>query len=75
MTGPGKTEKTEEKRFEDLLEELEGIVERLEQGELSLDESLLEYEKGIKLVKLGNQKLDEAEKKLEILAKGMEDKR
>ncbi len=55
------------KKFEDALQELETIVRRLEDGNLSLDESLALFEEGIKLIRLCTQRLDEAEKKVEIL--------
>ena len=57
------------KRFEEALQELENIVHRLEEGKLSLDESLTLFEEGIKLSRLCAQRLDEAEKKIEILLK------
>ena len=57
------------KKFEESLQELEPIVQRLENGNLSLDESLALFEEGIKLSRLCSQRLDEAEKKVEILLK------
>ncbi|MCX5903990.1 MAG: exodeoxyribonuclease VII small subunit [Proteobacteria bacterium] len=57
------------KRFEEALQELENIVQRLEDGNLSLDESLALFEEGIKLSRLCSQRLDEAEKKIELLLK------
>ena len=57
-------------RFEDALNKLEKIVSQLEEGEISLEESLKLFEEGIRLSRLCNQKLDEAEKKVEILLKG-----
>jgi exodeoxyribonuclease VII small subunit len=57
------------KRFEEALQELENIVQRLEDGNLSLDESLALFEEGIKLSRLCAQRLDEAEKKIELLMK------
>jgi len=57
------------KRFEEALQELETIVQRLEDGNLSLDESLALFEEGIKLSRLCAQRLDEAEKKIEVLLK------
>lgn len=54
-------------RFEDALSELEKIVQQLEGGELSLDESLSMFEQGVKLSRLCHQRLDEAEKKIEAL--------
>ena len=57
------------KKFEEALQELETIAQRLEDGNLSLDESLALFEEGIKLSRLCSQRLDEAEKKVEILLK------
>jgi exodeoxyribonuclease VII small subunit len=57
------------KKFEEALQELETIVQRLEDGNLSLDESLALFEEGIKLSRLCSLRLDEAEKKVEILLK------
>jgi exodeoxyribonuclease VII small subunit len=57
------------KKFEEALQEMETIVQRLEDGNLSLDESLALFEDGIKLSRLCSQRLDEAEKRVEILLK------
>lgn len=62
------------KKFEDALEDLEGVVEQLETGELALEESLAAFEKGVGLVKYCNQKLAEVEKKVEMLVKDKEGK-
>lgn len=56
-----------EMSFEKSLAELEGIVEKLEKGQLSLDESLMLFEKGIKLVRECNDKLKNAQQKVEQL--------
>ena len=64
----------EKKKFEQALKELEKVVERLESGELSLEESLAAFEEGVKLVNLCNQKLTEVEKKIELLVKDKEGK-
>jgi exodeoxyribonuclease VII small subunit len=61
--------KTEEPKFEQALEALEKIVERLEKGELTLEESLGLYEEGIRLSRLCHGKLEEAEGKIEMLLK------
>ena len=63
-----KKESTEEK-FEQALAELEEVVEQLESGALPLDDSLAAFEKGVGLVKFCNQKLNEVEKKIELLLK------
>ena len=56
-----------EMSFEESLTELEGIADKLEKGQLSLDESLMLFEKGIKLVRECNMKLKSAQQKLEQL--------
>ena len=56
--------------FEDALAELEEIAVRLEDGTLGLDDSIKEFERGIKLARFCQEKLEEAERKIEILQKG-----
>ncbi len=56
-------------KFEDALKRLEEIVELLDEGDLPLDESLKLFEEGIKLSKHCSQKLDQMQKKVEILKK------
>ncbi|MBI2361126.1 MAG: exodeoxyribonuclease VII small subunit [Deltaproteobacteria bacterium] len=63
-----------DKKFEEALEQLEKVVERLESGELSLEDSLAAFEEGVKLVRLCNQKLAEVERKIELLVKDKEGK-
>ncbi|MBU2552623.1 MAG: exodeoxyribonuclease VII small subunit [Proteobacteria bacterium] len=58
-----------EPTFEEGLIRLEGLLEKLEGGELDLDRSLAVFEEGIMLTRKLNRKLDEAEKKLELLIK------
>lgn len=53
--------------FEDALAKLETHVRTLEQGELTLEQSLTIFEEGMKLAKFCSGKLDEAEQKIEIL--------
>ena len=62
------------KKFEVALEDLEQVVEQLESGELSLEDSLAAFEKGVGLVKYCNQKLNEVEKKVELLVRDKEGK-
>jgi exodeoxyribonuclease VII small subunit len=57
------------KKFEEALEKLEKIVQRLEDANLPLDEALSLFEEGIKLSRFCSQKLEEAERKVEILLK------
>jgi exodeoxyribonuclease VII small subunit len=53
--------------FEKLLERIESIIARLESGKLGLDESLAEYEEGVKHLKVCLQMLDKAEHKVSLL--------
>jgi exodeoxyribonuclease VII small subunit len=55
--------------FEGALTRLEQIVQRLEKGELPLEESLVLYEEGIRLSRLCHAKLEEAEGRIEQLVK------
>ena len=56
-------------RFEELLKELEMTVNKLEEGNLSLEDSLEAFEKGIKLSKKCKRILDSTEQKVNILIK------
>jgi len=58
-----------EKKFEASLARLEEIVTELEGGELPLEQSLKLFEEGIKLARLCNVRLEEAERKVEVLLK------
>jgi exodeoxyribonuclease VII small subunit len=53
--------------FEKALQELAALVEKMEQGELSLEDSLQHFEQGIQLSRACQQALREAEQKVEIL--------
>ena len=55
------------KNFEKALADLENIVQRLDENDLSLDEALSLFEEGIKLSRFCSQKLDAIENKVEIL--------
>ena len=61
--------KTDEPTFEQALLQLEQIVQKLEKGELPLEESLKLYEDGIRLSRLCHGKLEEAEGKIAMLMK------
>ena len=58
-----------QKTFESSLAELENIVERLEDGDLPLEESLKLFETGIKLSRECRERLSEAERRIEVLMK------
>lgn len=55
------------KSFEEAIAELENIVSRLESGELSLDESIDYFQKGIELSRYCGKRLDEVERKISLL--------
>ena len=53
--------------FEEAMEALELAVAKLENGTLSLDESLIQFEEAVKLIKYCNEKISVAEQKVKIL--------
>jgi exodeoxyribonuclease VII small subunit len=53
--------------YEAAIEELEGIIEKMEKGEMTLDESVKFFQRGIELSKFCSKKLDEVERKITIL--------
>ena len=59
--------KSETLSFEDALSELESLVETMEKGELTLEESLKSFERGVELTRTCQKALKEAEQKVEIL--------
>ena len=61
--------KPDEPTFEQALQQLEQIVQKLEKGELPLEDSLRLYEEGIRLSRLCHGKLEEAEGRIEVLMK------
>ena len=56
-----------DKKFEEMMQELEQISQDLEKGDLSLDESMKKFEEGIALSKKCSERLETAEKKIKIL--------
>lgn len=65
---PKKTQTKEDKLdFEHAIEELDTLVNKLEDGELSLEESLSAFERGIKLTRECQQHLSDAEQKVSML--------
>jgi len=59
--------KKEECNFEELIEKLEEITNKLEKEQLSLDESVKLFEEGIELSKKCDSKLEDAEKRITVL--------
>jgi len=56
-----------EQSFEQIVSRLEAIAKRLEAGDTQLEEALSIFEEGVALVRAGKDRLDRAEKKIEIL--------
>ena len=56
-------------KFETALKKLEEVVKKLEGGDLSLDDSLKAFEEGVKQAAFCSKKLNEAEKRVELLLK------
>ncbi len=57
-------------KFEEQLTALEAVVERLERGELSLDESVALFEEGVRLSTACKKELDSAEGRIQVLTEG-----
>lgn len=60
-----------EPTFKEAIEELEGITEKLEGGELELEDSISQFERGVELIKFCQQKLDSAQAKVELLVESI----
>lgn len=54
-------------KFEDALKKLEDIVKKMEAGDLPLEEALKSFEEGIRLIHFCQSKLNEAERRVELL--------
>ena len=67
MASKAPAEETPE--FEEGMKSLEGIVARLEQGNLPLEQSLDAFEKGIGLLRVLHAKLEEVERRVEVLVR------
>lgn len=66
-SGDARADEAGEPSFEEAIERLQTIVEELEGGSLSLEESIARYEEGVKLSRRLTQTLDAAEKRIERL--------
>ncbi len=61
-------------KFEDAMKKLESIVDKMEKGDMPLNESLKMFEEGVKLTRFCSQELHKAEKKVELLSRDAEGK-
>ena len=57
--------------FDDGLDRLEAVVQKLESGQLGLEEALLEFEQGVNLSKALQQQLADAQRRVEVLKQGL----
>ncbi len=62
----------EKMSFEEAFSSLENIVDKMERGELSLDDSLSAFEEAVRLVKLCNSELENAEQRVRALIEGVD---
>jgi exodeoxyribonuclease VII small subunit len=68
-TKPKTTAAPNELNFEKAMERLEAIVEQMESGKLALEDLIVRYEEGMKLVNVCQERLTSAEQKIEIIAR------
>jgi exodeoxyribonuclease VII small subunit len=69
MARTGKNDDIEKMTFEQAIQQLKGIVDRIEQGDIPLQDSLEQYEKGMALIKHCRDILQKAEKRIERISK------
>ena len=60
-------EKEQEQSLEEAFQELEGLIEKMQQREVTLEETFALYEQGIRKLRFCNQKIDQVEKKMLLL--------
>jgi exodeoxyribonuclease VII small subunit len=64
-----KEEKQKDRGFEESMERLETLVKEMEEGTLSLEDMIARFEEGQSLIKVCTRKLNEVERKIEVLVK------
>jgi exodeoxyribonuclease VII small subunit len=67
---PQESSELDDLTYEQLVEQLDGVVRQLEAGELSLEESLGAFERGVRLARAAERRLDQAEHRVEVLLQG-----
>jgi len=69
VSGPERNaeESKEALSFEQIVEQLSQVVTQLEDGALPLEQALAAFERGVALSRLGSKRLDEAERRIEVL--------
>lgn len=71
----GASSPAEEQSFEEILARLQQVVDALERGDLPLEKSLAIFEEGVRLSRLGQRRLDDAETRVEELLSDQDDVR
>lgn len=61
--------KKKEEQFEEAIKRLQGIVEKMEKGDLPLEEAMESFSEGVRLVQYCHQKLEQAENRVQMLMK------
>jgi exodeoxyribonuclease VII small subunit len=69
MARTGKNDDIEKMTFEQAIQQLKGIVDRIEQGQIPLQDSLEQYEKGMALIRHCRDILQKAEQRIERISK------
>lgn len=69
---PANTDDGEDLPFEEILARLEGVVASLEAGDVPLEQALASFERGVNLSRLGARRLDQAERRVEVLLRDSE---
>ena len=67
------TKKLKAVDFESAMTDLESLIDKMEQDDLSLEESLTDFEKGISLLRICHSSLNNAEQRIKILTQGIEE--
>lgn len=67
--------KEPEIKFEKALAELQKIVDELEGGDMELDDSLKRFERGVKLIQVCSKKLEDAQRRVDVLVKSRDGKK
>jgi exodeoxyribonuclease VII small subunit len=67
---PGGEQTVAELAYEQIVEQLDSVVRQLEAGELSLEDSLRAFERGVQLAQAAERRLDSAEARVEMLLQG-----
>ena len=67
------TKKLKAVDFESAMMDLESLIDKMEQNDLSLEESLTDFEKGISLLRICHSSLNNAEQRIKILTQGIEE--